>query len=82
MTQSDVLRELLEERLFLFELPISTRQRLQARADEVRLPLAALVAEILHEAAMKLPAADASLLVPGIKTPDEPEPPVHRVAKS
>ena len=76
--QSDLIREFFEERLFLFQLPLSVHQRLQARANERRVPLAVLVADILLEAAMKLPAAGTDLLVPGHKTPDEPEGPVTR----
>lgn len=78
---SDVIRELFEERLFLFGLPLSVHQRLQARADEARVSLGGLVADILLEAAMKLPAPEASLLVPGFRTPDEPEDPLRRVQR-
>lgn len=78
IAQSDLIREFFEDRLFLFQLPLSIHQRLQARANELRVPLAALVADILLEAALKLPAAGADLLVPGHKTPDEPEGPVTR----
>lgn len=81
VAQSDVIREMLEERLFLFELPISVRQRLEARAEETNVPLSRLVAEILLEAALKLPATGANLLVPGFRAPDEPEPPVLRAPK-
>ncbi len=76
--QSDLIREFFEDRLFLFQLPLSVHQRLQATANELRIPLSSLVAEILLEAAMKLPSAGADLLVPGHKTPDEPEGPVTR----
>lgn len=76
LPQSDLIRELFEERLFLFQLPVSVHQRLQAAANERRVPLSALVADILLEAAMKLPASGADLLVPGHKTPDEPPGPV------
>lgn len=79
--QSDVIRELFEERLFVFGLPISVHQRLQARANEMRIPLAGFVADILYEAAMKLPAAETSLLVPGFRAPDEPDPSVPRLSK-
>ncbi len=76
--QSDLIREFFEDRLFLFQLPLSVHQRLQARANELRIPLTALVAEILLEAALKFPAAGVDILVPGHKTPEEPEGPVTR----
>ena len=74
--QSDLIREYFEERMFLFQLPLSVHQRLQARANEQRVTLGVLLSDILHDAAMKLPAAGAELVVPGHKSPDEPEGPV------
>lgn len=77
-TQSDLIREYFEERLFLFQVPTAIYQRLEARAIEVRQPLSSLIADILLEAALKFPAKGADILVPGHKTPDEPEGPVTR----
>lgn len=81
IAHSDVIRELFEERLFVFGLPLSVHQRLQARADATRVTLGGLVADILLEAAMKLPEPETSLLVPGFRTPDEPEDAVIRAQK-
>ena len=77
-TQSDLIREYFEERLFLFSVPTAIYQRLQAQANELRQPLPGLIADILLEAALKFPAKGTDLLVPGHKTPDEPEGPVTR----
>ncbi len=54
-------------------MPAAIYQRLEAHANVQRQPLSGLIADILLEAALKLPAAGADLLVPGHKTPDEPE---------
>ncbi len=78
ISQSDLIREMFEERLFLFQLPLSVHQRMQARANELGITLQALVVEILHDAAMKFTTAGGDLLVPGHKTPDEEEGPITR----
>ena len=76
-TQSDVIREFVEERLFLFGLPLSACQRLQARADAQRLPLHALLANVLLEAALEFPspAADTFPVIPPLEPPAPDHPP-------
>ena len=72
IAQSDLIREYFEDRLFLFQLPISIHQRLQARAAAEGIPLTALVADILLAAALKFPPGAPDELVPGHKAPDAP----------
>ena len=61
---TEVTIKYLEERLYLFGLPPKLYARLQADADRQRLPLRALVLDLLAALAEKLPDAKPGLVVP------------------
>jgi hypothetical protein len=76
VTQSDLIRELCEDRLFLFNLPLEAHQRLAAAAEKRRMPLQAFLSNILTKAAFQLPDDGQELIVPGYKSPTEPDGPI------
>lgn len=76
VTHSDLIRELFEDRLFLFNLPLEAHQRLAAAAEKRRMPFHAFLNAVLTKAAFQLPEDGQDLIVPGYKSPTEPAGPI------